>query len=108
MVSSNSSIDWTALMTPTENEEFVKTPEFREWLLGLLADTNPTTVTFTKKDGTTRVMKCTRNSSQIPEDQYPKDGISVEATGTIRVFDLDKNEWRSFIVENVKHVEYHF
>jgi hypothetical protein len=96
-------------MSETDNSEFVKTPEFREWLLGLLADEkNPTTVTFTKKDGTNRVMKCTRSPSQIPEDQYPKDGVSVEATGTIRVFDLDKNEWRSFIVENIKRIEYTF
>lgn len=108
MISSNSPIDWTKFMQDIEQTEFVKTPEFREWLLGLLADTNPTTVTFTKKDGTTRVMKCTRSPSQIPEDQYPKDGVSIETTGTIRVFDLDKNEWRSFIVENVKRIEYSF
>lgn len=107
MVSSNSSIDWTKLMSETENSEFVKTPEFRDWLLGLLADEkNPTTITFMKKDGTQRVMKCTRNPAQIPEDQHPKDGISIETNGTIRVFDLDKNEWRSFIVENVKRIEY--
>jgi hypothetical protein len=106
MVSSNSSIDWTKLMTAEENAEFVKTPEFREWLLGLLSDeTNPTTVTFTKKDGTERVMRCTRSPAQIPEDQHPKNGTNDSET-SLRVFDLDKNEWRSFIVENVKRIEY--
>ena len=108
MVSTNSSIDWTKLMSETDNSEFVKTPEFREWLLGLLADEkNPTTVTFTKKDGTNRVMKCTRSPSQIPEDQHPKNGTGDSDT-SIRVFDLDKNEWRSFIVENIKRIEYTF
>ena len=106
MVSSNSPIDWTKFMEEKDQDEFVKTPEFRDWLLGLLADEkNPTTVTFMKKDGTQRVMKCTRSPSQIPEDQHPKNGMNDSDT-SIRVFDLDKNEWRSFIVENVKRIEY--
>lgn len=108
MVSTNSSIDWTKLMSSEENSEFVKTPEFRDWLLGILSDEkNPTTVTFMKKDGTQRVMRCTRNPSQIPEDLQPKNGTNDSET-SIRVFDLDKNEWRSFIVENVKRIEYSF
>ncbi len=108
MVSSNSSIDWTKLMSSEENSEFVKTLEFRDWLLGLLSDEkNPTTVTFLKKDGTQRVMRCTRSPSQIPEDLQPKNGTNDSET-SIRVFDLDKNEWRSFIVENVKRIEYSF
>lgn len=106
MVSSNSPIDWTKLMNTAEQSEFVKSPEFREWLIGLLADEkNPTTVTFTKKDGTERVMRCTRSPAQIPEDQQPKNGTNDSET-SLRVFDLDKNEWRSFIVENVKRIEY--
>lgn len=106
MVSTNSSIDWTKLMTEEQNSDFVKTPEFREWLIGLLADSkNPTTVTFTKKDGTERIMKCTRSPDLIPEDQHPKNGTG-DSDSTLRVFDLDKNEWRSFIVENIKRLEY--
>ena len=108
MVSSNSPIDWTKFMTDAENAEFVKTSEFRDWLIGLLADDkNPTTVTFMKKDGTQRVMRCTRSPAQIPEDQHPKNGTG-DSESTLRVFDLDKNEWRSFIVENVKRIEYEF
>lgn len=108
MVSSNSPIDWTKFMTDAENAEFVKTAEFRDWLIGLLADDkNPTTVTFMKKDGTQRVMRCTRSPTQIPEDQHPKNGTG-DSESTLRVFDLDKNEWRSFIVENVKRIEYEF
>ena len=106
MVSTNSPIDWTKLMTASENAEFVKTPEFREWLINVLADEkNPTTVTFTKKDGTERTMRCTRSPVQIPEDQHPKNGTGDSDTA-IRVFDLDKSEWRSFVVENVKRIEY--
>lgn len=106
MVSSNSPVDWTKLMDAASQADFVKTTEFREWLVELLADErNPTTVTFTKKDGTERVMRCTRSPSQIPEDQHPKNGTGDSETA-IRVFDLDKNEWRSFIVENIKRIEY--
>lgn len=106
MISSNSPIDWTKLMNMAEQSEFVKSAEFREWLIGILADEkNPTTVTFTKKDGTERVMRCTRSPAQIPEDQHPKSGTNDSET-SLRVFDLDKNEWRSFIVENVKRIEY--
>jgi hypothetical protein len=93
-------------MSTEDKAEFVKTPEFRDWLVSLLSDEkNPTTITFTKKDGTSRVMKCTRSPSQIPEDQHPKNGMN-DSGSSVRVFDLDKNEWRSFIVENVTRIEY--
>ena len=106
MVSTNQPIDWTKLMTAADQAEFVKSPEFREWLTNLLADEHsPTTVTFTKKDGTERTMRCTRSPAQIPEDQHPKNGMG-DSESALRVFDLDKNEWRSFIVENVKRIEY--
>lgn len=112
MISSNSSIDWTKIMTETNKDEFVKTAEFREWLMGLLSDDKPTTITFTKKDGTDRVMKCTRNLSNIPEDLHPKsvlvDPIEAKDSASIKAFDLDKKEWRSFIAENVKRIDYSF
>lgn len=93
-------------MSAEDNAEFLKTDEFREWLIALLQDeTNPTIITFTKKDGTERVMRCTRSLSQIPEDQHPKNETNDSKT-SIRVFDLDKNEWRSFIAENVKRIDY--
>ena len=59
-------------------------------------------VTFTKKDGTIREMLCTRKPTIIPEDKHPK-GLIVEKdeATTIRVFDIDKSEWRSFSVDSV-------
>lgn len=105
MVSSNSPIDWTNFMNEETTNEILKSPEFREWLIGLLSDKSPTTITFTKKDGTSRTMKCTRNVDMIPEDQRPKNGNNDSPT-TLRVFDLDKNEWRSFIIENITKIDY--
>lgn len=106
---SNNPIHWTNLMTDDELKELRNSPEFKEWILGILADNNTSTViTFKKKDGTIRKMKCTRNPNLIPEDQRPKDGISIEESTTIRAFDLEKKEWRSFIIENVMSVDYAF
>lgn len=63
-------------------------------------------VTFTKKDGTVREMLCTRKPTIIPADKHPK-GLIVESdeATTIRVFDMDKDEWRSFIVDSVTAFE---
>lgn len=60
-------------------------------------------VTFYKKDGTTREMKCTLREDVIPE---------VKGTGpkrtedTISVFDLENDGWRSFRVDSVIHIEH--
>lgn len=104
MVLSNSPIDWTKLMSEADQENFVKSPEFKEWLLGVLAD-DEITVTFTKKDGTEREMRCTRAPRIIPADMAPKSS-SEEIGNAIPVFDLDKSDWRSFIIENVKRIQY--
>lgn len=58
-------------------------------------------VTFTKKDGTDRVMLCTRKSSLIPTEFHPK-GETVETGDNIRVFDVEKNGWRSFNLSTLK------
>lgn len=57
------------------------------------------TVGFTKKDGEDRRMNCTLIN--IPADKQPK-GDAPERKGTsIAVFDVDKQDWRSFNLENV-------
>lgn len=64
-------------------------------------------VSFTKKDGTRRDMRCTKNMSLIPEAQHPKQKALFNEDGTpvpqkernpqlFNVFDVDINEWRSF------------
>ena len=79
--------------------------KFTVWLKGILK-VSPVTVTFTKKDGTERVMKCTLEESQLPkvelkEDTQPR----KESTTSMRVFDLEKNEWRSFVIKSVKRIQ---
>ena len=85
----------------------------RDWVRSLLQK-GPITVTFTKADGTDRKMLCTLDHSRIPEapaKPLPVDGIVKESKQrkqpdehSIRVFDLDKKEWRSFRFDRLKKV----
>jgi hypothetical protein len=88
----------------------------RDWVRSLLQK-GPVTVVFTKADGTDREMRCTLDHNQIPEAPVkpvsaPVDGIVRESKKprkepdphSIRVFDLDKNEWRSFRFERLRKV----
>ena len=105
MITSNSSVDWTKFMDNEEKSEFVKDPDFKNWLIELLSEEKPTIVTFTKKDGDIRIMKCTRNLELIPTEFHPKNKSSENAT-SLAAFDVNKQEWRSFIVENVTRIEF--
>jgi hypothetical protein len=66
-------------------------------------------VEFQKKDGTVRDMKCTLNFNRIPEDKIPKAKTQeeIETTSTnedndvFKVFDVQKNEWRSFRKDSI-------
>lgn len=96
----------------------------RDWVRGLLQQQS-VTVVFTKADGTDREMLCTLNHSLIPP--APIKTVSVTASSTanidglleaapnkkprrqpdehsIRVYDLDKMEWRSFRFDRLKKV----
>lgn len=79
--------------------------EFRKWLVGHMK-MGPMSVTFTKKDGTERVMNCTLQAELLPPQEIKESTTRKENTDTIRVFDLDKKEWRSFIVKSVKKVQF--
>lgn len=85
----------------------------RDWIKSLLQN-GAITVTFTKADGTDREMLCTLNPEQLPEPNVPVgpvDGIVKETKErkkpdehSLRVFDLEKNEWRSFRFDRLKKV----
>jgi len=61
-------------------------------------------VTFTKKDGTERQMLCTLDMSNVPEQDVPKsDGNNTAVTTeALRVYDTEKEAWRSFRLDSVK------
>jgi hypothetical protein len=60
------------------------------------------TVTFTKVDGTTRVMRCSTSPAYLPVSEQVETPKQTKTTpGVIRAFDLDKEQWRSFRVSTV-------
>ena len=76
------------------------------WLKMVLLQQSAT-ITFTKVDGTERVMKCTLEATELPpvvikEDAKPRK--ETTSTKALRVFDLEKKEWRSFTVKNLKQI----
>lgn len=81
--------------------------EFRESLIQKLR-TDVVTVNFTKADGSERKMLCTLVESSIPTDKRPKttEAQSSSTVGSsVRVFDTEKQEWRSFRFESVISVD---
>ena len=81
--------------------------QIHDWLKGILPTTEAT-ITFTKVDGTERVMKCTLEADKLPpvvvkEDAKPRK--QTDSTKALRVSDLDKKEWRSFTIKNLKRIE---
>lgn len=58
-------------------------------------------VQFTKVDGSLREMPCTLNENLIPANMLPKGSGKAQNTGTLAVFCVDKQEWRSFRRDSV-------
>ena len=82
--------------------------KFREWLHGMLK-VSEGTITFTKKDGTERVMKCTLVPEQLPPVVVKEGAESKprkESETSIRVYDIEVKDWRSFTIRSVKHLRF--
>ena len=95
-------------MSITEDWTDVEWDNFSIWLKAMLTSSEGV-VTFIKSDGTERVMKCTLEADKLPpvvvkEDVKPRK--QSDSTKALRVFDLEKKEWRSFTTKNVTKVEF--
>lgn len=120
----NNTVDWNKAETirllkgapGTQYQEADETGKImiRDWVRSLL-QAQSVTVTFVKADGSVREMTCTLNWDLIPTDKQPKD-IPVENLlkeskkrrepdpHTLRVFDVEKQEWRSFRFDRLQKV----
>jgi hypothetical protein len=60
-------------------------------------------IKFKKVDGDVRKMICTLNFAFIPEDKHPLkyDNIPRVGNDTLKVFDLEIQDWRSFHFSNI-------
>ena len=72
-----------------------------KWLAGML-EQSVVEVTFTKKDGTERVMNCTLLEDYLPETTGAGRSAGSDA---LAVFDVDADGWRSFRWDSIKAVK---
>jgi hypothetical protein len=99
--------------TQYQEADDVGKERIRDWVRDLLSN-GEINVTFIKADGTDREMLCTLDGARIPQKPKagPVDGIVRESKQprkepdphSIRVFDLEKQEWRSFRFDRLKKV----
>jgi len=86
----------------------------KEYLHKLLQE-GTVDIVFTKVNGERREMKATLNPGNIPEDKMPKQQVlneydespikpRKENPNVLRVFDEEKQEWRSFRLDSVTEV----
>jgi len=61
-------------------------------------------VTFTKVDGSQREMPCTLKESLLPASTSTVTKTKKPNPGVMSVFCTDKQEWRSFRLENVINI----
>ena len=77
--------------------------QFKEWLVGHISY-GEVYVTFTKKDGEEREMRCTLNEELAPH--YEKKTERKVNDEVCFVYDLDKDAWRSFRFDSVTQVRF--
>jgi hypothetical protein len=74
-----------------------------------LLHNNDCEVTFTKVDGSVRVMPCTLRKEALPvvTNKSIKESKTIRQpkTDVVSAYCLDKGEWRSFKVANVTKIE---
>lgn len=85
-------------------EHAIDSDQGRNWLKGILRS-NVVTVTFTKSDGTERVMKCTLNSEQIIAAEKKTERTKAVNEDILNVWDTEKSAWRSFRLDSITRVE---
>lgn len=61
-------------------------------------------VLFEKANGEERLMKATLVLDNIPEEKHPKGTGHSSNDDVQKVFDVEKQEWRSFRWDSVKNV----
>ena len=93
-------------MMTTLSEKDVKI--FKKWLKSHLAY-GPTTIIFTKKDGTERTMTCTTSTVLVPVEPIVE-GVEKKEKKineeVMPVYDLDDKSWRSFRWDSIKQVRF--
>jgi len=89
-----------------EKETITSAIEF----LKIIKNEKEVSVQFEKKDGSTRMMKCTLDFNRIPKEKKPK-GIDltkilskIQKSKILSVFDIEKQDWRSVPFDRLEYV----
>ena len=96
------------IMTESTTKDWTETEwkKLHDWLHGMLK-TSEGTITFTKKDGTERVLRCTLRPDALPVQEVTESKEPRKTSdSTLSVYDLEANGWRSFTIRAVKRVEF--
>ena len=86
---------------------FSKTLEQKKFILKYILKNHNCEITFKKVDGSIRVMPCTLKVESLPSISDPEYALKEsksprqENLEVIRVYCLDKQEWRSFKINNL-------
>ncbi len=75
-----------------------------DWLKGLLKE-GTVEITFEKKDGSTREMKATLKEDVVTPYEKKSDKVKKETKEVLAVFDIEKNDWRSFRLDSIKQIK---
>ena len=51
-------------------------------------------------------MLCTLAEKRIPSEKMPKNSGKAKSEQSLAVFDLEKQDWRSFRFDSVKNIEF--
>jgi hypothetical protein len=80
---------------------------FKDWLRGVIR-TERVNIRFTKADGTDRWLHCSLHPELIPADKLQKEETSTrkQSTEALAVWDLEKQDWRSFRFDSVKEFSF--
>ena len=94
------------ISTTSLNFSQADTEHKRRYLTGCLKSADAD-ITFTKKDGTERVMKCTlRESVAIPYEKKT-DRTREGQLNILPVWDLEADGWRSVNLDTIKDVKFY-
>jgi len=87
----------------TKTEPNLRNTLFRSLLVDFLTE-GVCKVTFTKKDGSERIMNATLHPSWLPQPEIKEEeGVDkVPNYDIITVWDIDKDDWRAFRLDSLK------
>ena len=96
---------WKDTWYATASEEDRKL--FRDWFTGVIRNER-VNVCFIKADGTERWLHCSLHPDLIPADKLQKEEAAPRkrSEDALSVWDIDKQDWRSFRFDRVKQFSF--